>query len=272
MNDEVIYDICDKYVKQFSGVSGEGYEDKGIIDSEMLAVCALASGLGVSKIVESGRARAQSTLMMAKYFKDQSDVKITSIELNKYTSDAVIAKKRLKDYPSVNLRFGDSSKIIPAEVKGQSSVVLIDGPKGIDAVLLTAVLLKNANVKAVLIHDMHSEAEGRRELEEMLPDNVFFTDAERYVNRYKWLDEESWKKIRSSKRTNDWAPFVRGGESKKSYFATMAIILNKENGINVGSNEIERISQLNTEKMYIEPMGFKTALKRLYWFFKYHLV
>ncbi len=70
-----------KHVEKFRKILG-GFEERGILHSEMLAVCSICEELKTEVILESGRARGQSTLILAKYF-ENSPVKILSVNWKK---------------------------------------------------------------------------------------------------------------------------------------------------------------------------------------------
>ena len=185
--------ICSKVITRFEkALKGISYEPKGVFNSEMLLVCAIADHLGVNRVIESGRARGYSTIVLSNYFKYENDFKIDSIEYNKYTADAVIAMRRLAGIRNLRLFFGNSFDLLSGLVSKEPCVVLIDGPKGRLATLLACMTLRNPNAKAVFIHDMHKIAEGRDLTENLFPD-VFFTDDKNFVENFESLDDECWK-------------------------------------------------------------------------------
>jgi hypothetical protein len=138
------------------------YEKRGILHSEMLAVCAVCDELDIEVIIESGRYRGQSTFILANYF-DGKGVRVISIELDrenaiKYlgpeVSPAVIdenmafVEKRLAPYNHVQLLYGDAKNIVPQlvrELAGKRLAILLDGPKGIEAIDLVRKLLSNSS-------------------------------------------------------------------------------------------------------------------------------
>ena len=162
--------ICSKASSRFEkAMKGINYEPKGIFNSEMLLVCAVADHLGVNRVIESGRARGYSTIVLLNYFRHENDFKIDSIEYCKYTADAVIVMKRLAGIRNLRLSFGNSFDLLSALVSKEPCVVLIDGPKGRWATLLACMTLRDSNAKAVFIHDMHKIAEGRELTEKLSP-------------------------------------------------------------------------------------------------------
>ena len=44
------------------------YEERGILHSEMLAICSICKKLNIDIIIESGRGRGQSTEILSKFF------------------------------------------------------------------------------------------------------------------------------------------------------------------------------------------------------------
>ena len=112
-------------------------EKKGIRFSEMFFLYCTVRGLKPSQIVESGRARAQSTLVLSLCFPGTA---IVSVERNPHSPDVPVAEERLADRDNVNCLFGDSRLIMPRLVQ-PSDVVLIDGPKDLRALKLAMRLL-----------------------------------------------------------------------------------------------------------------------------------
>ena len=125
------------------------YEFKGILFSEMFFFYLMAGTVRPARILESGRARGQSTLILSHCF---PDTQIISIEYCKDSPDVPLAYERLKDRPNVELLFGDARKIMP-EIICQNDVVLIDGPKGIRGVRFAFDLLATGKAPFVFVHD-----------------------------------------------------------------------------------------------------------------------
>ena len=108
-------------------------ENRGILRSEAFFVRCL-SGPSPERIIESGRARGQSTYLLAKSL---PNTKIISIEYDKDSVDSQFALERLSKFENVQCLFGDSRKLIP-ELVEDGDIVLIDGPKDMDALNLLA--------------------------------------------------------------------------------------------------------------------------------------
>ena len=91
-----VIQICRNQKEPFLEVAQSvPYQLKGIFNSEMLLFCAFTKHLGFHHIIESGRARGNSTEILARYFENSPSVLIHSVELLKYTEDSLIAMQRL---------------------------------------------------------------------------------------------------------------------------------------------------------------------------------
>jgi len=152
-------------------LDGVLYEEKGVLFSEMCFLFLCSSQLGFSRIIESGRARGQSTLLLAKMFPDRE---IISIEHDSNSPDVDIAKQRLEGFGNVHLKFGNSIEIIPKLIQ-HNDIVLIDGPKGYRGVRLALKLLKSKKPLAVFLHDTTKNTSIRNFLERNIP-NILYSD------------------------------------------------------------------------------------------------
>jgi predicted O-methyltransferase YrrM len=123
------------------------------------------------QILESGRMRGGSTLMLARCFPQS---RIVSVELDRDPTDAAIAEAKLKPYSNVELLYGDSREILPARLQ-PGDAVLIDGPKEFRALKFALRLLRTGKPCAVLIHDFHQGQPARKFVERHWPD-AFFSD------------------------------------------------------------------------------------------------
>jgi hypothetical protein len=132
-----------------SRVAGIPYERKGILYSEMFFLYLCAQASRPSRIFESGRARGQSTLVLSAIF---PDLDVVSIESDADSPDVQVAQERLRGCDNVSMRFGDATRILPAEVQ-KGDVVLLDGPKGFRGLRLALRLLATGRVTQVFIHD-----------------------------------------------------------------------------------------------------------------------
>ena len=152
-----------------SRVAGIPYERKGILYSEMFFLYLCAQAVKPSRIFESGRARGQSTLLLSTIF---PDLQIVSIESDPNSPDVPVAQERLRGRDNVSLRFGDATRILPAEAR-QGDVVLIDGPKGFRGLRLALRLLATGRVTRVFIHDCGLGTEERAFLDAHLHGLVY---------------------------------------------------------------------------------------------------
>jgi len=159
----------DAYRERISGVP---YERKGILFSEMFFFYLCARAARPARILESGRARAQSTLLLAVSF---PDLPIVSLEHDARSPDVPVAAARLQPFRNVELRFGDATRILPA-IAQPGDVALIDGPKGFRALRLALRLLAQGRVAMVFLHDVAPGTPERRFLEAWLPSALYSDD------------------------------------------------------------------------------------------------
>jgi len=218
-----IIDICLKNVPSFADIiKNIKYENKGIFNSEMLLVISLFKYFNLNLMIESGRSKGYSTQLLAESLKSPK-IRIFSVEYEKYNSNVIISYEKLKKYKNLHLLFGNSFKIVPKIITDQC-FVLIDGPKGMKSIELAVEILKNPLVKGVFIHDMHQNTPYRFFAEELFK-NPFFTDEEKYVNKFKcwryYLEHK--KKINSQ---------VREYYFGKSYSETLLFVQNGKDSIN----------------------------------------
>lgn len=171
-------------LERFRGrVSRLPYERKGVLYSEMFFLYLCARAVGPARILESGRARAQSTLLLATLF---PELPIVSYEHDPASPDVAIAAARLEPCRNVELRFGDATRELPA-IARPGDVALIDGPKGFRALRLALRLLAQGRVAMVFLHDMLPGTPERAFLEKRLPLTVY-SDDPRFVGIARTLD------------------------------------------------------------------------------------
>src|SRR5688572_5923258 len=111
--------------------------------------------LGIQVVIESGRARGQSTYMLGKYL---PDVDIHSIELRDHPDEA-FAQERVKHLPNVTLHHGDGNVFVVGlarETVGARTAILCDGPKGAAAVAIIARCFELPHVRVGFVHDMRT--------------------------------------------------------------------------------------------------------------------
>jgi predicted O-methyltransferase YrrM len=159
----------DSYRRRVDGIA---YEAKGILYSEMFLLYLCARAAGVSRILESGRARGQSTLLLAACFPDCS---IISLEHDERSPDVAIAAARLAGCKNVELRFGDATQMLP-RIARPGDAILIDGPKGYRGLRLALRLLAQGHAPLVFLHDIDGRSPERRLVEARLPDTLYSDD------------------------------------------------------------------------------------------------
>ena len=154
MNDlkETIMQRATLMAPQFEAVleKSSSFEIKGVLNSEMLMFVTLCNILNVEHIIESGRARAQSTEVITRWLCENAPkTRFDSIEFDSNSNDVDVAKRRIEatGYP-VNLLFGDAFELLPSLLNEQvgKTIVLIDGPKGVDAAKLALAALEDSNI------------------------------------------------------------------------------------------------------------------------------
>ena len=216
---------CARHRERYAAIA-DRYEERGILHSEMLAVCAVCTEMGVDTVIESGRARGQSTLTLARYF-EGSGVGVSSIELMR-DKDAAYAEQRLAGMPGLELLYGDSLELIPRLIEGMPGkrmAVLLDGPKGAVAIDLAKRLFRDhAGVVAIFIHDMRAGTPQRPALEEA-HGRVFFTDDDAFVSSYGDLDRVCLPGDEASITMHTWRPHMKGHDAIGSYGPTLGVLL-----------------------------------------------
>jgi predicted O-methyltransferase YrrM len=120
------------------------YRDKGMFYSEVYLFLEACDQQGVDLIIESGVKNGMSTALLSSAWPGE----IISID-----------KERLSIEPVARVEFclGDSRIVIPAvlsESAGRRVAVLIDGPKGAEAVALKDGIWPVPEVRVVAIHDV----------------------------------------------------------------------------------------------------------------------
>jgi hypothetical protein len=194
------------------------YEAKGIIFSEMLFLWAAARDSQPSRVLESGRARGQSTHLLALCF---DECPVISIERDADSPDAEVATRRLQGIDNVDLRYGDSRQLLP-EILEYGDVTFIDGPKGRKSLDLAFTLLGTGCLSMVFVHDCYQGSPERRFLEREVP-QAFFSDHDEFVTRFRFLDERIWNSAEGV-GAEGWRPFLFQDVEQQSYSATMACL------------------------------------------------
>ena len=171
--------------RYLEATEGLVHEKKGIRRSELFFFYALVAGLSPVRIIESGRARSQSTLVLARLFPRAS---VVSLESDPASPDVKVAAERLRECDNVDCRFGDSLLLLPKLIEA-ADVVLIDGPKDFRALKLAFRLLRSGKPLAVFVHDLWLGSPARRFVDRYLPSALLSDDPE-WVQRYASLDSK----------------------------------------------------------------------------------
>lgn len=205
------------------------FEIKGILNSEILFFVTVCRILNSGHVIESGRARGQSTELISRWLSEgDGNVKFDSIEFDRVSEDVEVATHRLSqiDFP-VNLLFGDARKKLPELVRDDTEgvIVLIDGPKGPRAVQLALDALSDERVRAVCVHDLHKNDKDLRELVELWPSFVS-SDQEEFVKCFSYLDQPCWEEHQKYERFKGWGPYQRGSKRMLSYGPTLVALFN----------------------------------------------
>ena len=158
---------------------------KGIGPRGMFFFYAAVRPLGPKQILESGRMRGESTLMLARCF---PQARIVSVEFDLDPTHAAIAEGKLRPYANVELLYGDSREILPQRVQ-TGDAVLIDGPKEFRALKLALQLLATGKPCAVFIHDFYREQPARTFVERHWP-GAFFSDDPALAARFRQLGSQ----------------------------------------------------------------------------------
>ena len=168
----------------------EPYEHRGILNSEIALILYVCRRLKIERLIETGRARAQSTYLLGKYL---PDVQIYSVELRS-GPDETFGRARVAALGNVNLYTGDGMLLVPflaARIE-RPTAILCDGPKGANAVAILERCFARPHVKVGFIHDMrrldHGEPSPHRAVAiERLPKHRF-SDDPAYVATSSWMD------------------------------------------------------------------------------------
>jgi predicted O-methyltransferase YrrM len=173
---------------------------RGIGPRGMFFFYATVRSLGPRQILESGRMRGGSTLMLARCF---PQARIVSVEFDRNPTHAAIAEAKLKPYANVELLYGDSREILPGRLQA-GDAVLIDGPKDFRALKFALRLLRTGKPCAVLIHDFHPGQPARKFVEQHWP-GAFFSDDPAFAAHLRELNSRIGRDPNSKHAV---APFV----------------------------------------------------------------
>ena len=144
----------------------------------------MVAALNPARIIESGRARAQSTLVLARLFPRAS---IVSLESDPASPDVTVAAERLRECEQCRLSASAIHFFFCQTLVEAGDVVLIDGPKDFRALKLAFRLLRSGKPLAVFVHDLWLGSPARRFVDRYLP-SVLLSDDPEWVQRYASLD------------------------------------------------------------------------------------
>jgi hypothetical protein len=238
-------------------LGAESYETRGVFNSEMAAILAVSTTLGIDMIVESGRARGQSTRILAKYLAS-TGVALHSFERAR-NADTEHADRQLAGAPNTTLHYGDARIAIPTLLAGTTAkriAVLIDGPKGRKALdLLDAARAANPAVVVGFVHDLSRREDGHpnyaRHAAEADYAGAFFTDDEAYVAATRHLDAN----ISVVNDGTTWEPYRMGGLDIGSYGPTVGVF--PFEGVTAPSGLARRLTALRRAagQLVVERLG-----------------
>jgi hypothetical protein len=182
-------------------IAGLPYERKGILFSEMLFLYLCALPFSPRRILESGRARAQSTVVLAKIF---PQLPIISVEHDPASADVPVAAQRLAGFANVDVRFGDATRLLP-RLAQPGDVALIDGPKGFRGLRLAFSLLATGRLPLVFVHDCGVRSSERAFLERHLP-AALYSDHPAFARAAHVLDAPALPEIPPERRLEQTYP------------------------------------------------------------------
>ena len=166
----------------------------GIWESEMFLFYATVKPFAPKQVLESGRARGKSTMILARCF---PQARIISVEYERESENASAAEAKLKNESNVELLYGDSRQILP-EILQSGAAVLVDGPKDFRALKLAIDLLRTGKPCAVFIHDFPPGSRQRRFVERNFS-NAFFGD-DPLFQRFQRLDIDRDPRLNPQRR------------------------------------------------------------------------
>ena len=185
--DMLLAGVDDGAAADVARVAGD-HCDRGMLNSELLLVYWLVRTLGVERVVESGRWLGHSTLTLSRLFEGTS-VMIDSVDYSR-TAASRECERRLAGRRNVRLHYGDAFKVLP-EIIGRdsaSAILLVDGPKGAEAVHLIAACFRTfGHVAAAFLHDASCGSAARAAVEDTVAARAF-TDDPTFVRRFHALD------------------------------------------------------------------------------------
>jgi hypothetical protein len=154
---------------------------RGARPQEMLLLAAVTAELNADVLVETGRARGDSALMLLSMLqrvrktRGQPPIEFHSVDWTSarwhIPADNKVALSRLNLFPNVTLHDGDASLVLPEllpTLRGKRTVLFTDGPKGYAGLALQRQAIKMPHVIAQFIHDASYGYDVRAGLENLL--------------------------------------------------------------------------------------------------------
>jgi predicted O-methyltransferase YrrM len=146
-----------KDVFAFVREAGIPYFAGAIFPSEMALFIQLCDETGVDGIVESGRQDGYSTGLLALYG-ERKEIPVVSVDYEDvaYAERTEACRTRLRRFSRLRLDVGDALERFPAVLRGlkaQRIALLVDGPKGHEAIYLSAAACARAPVALVAHHN-----------------------------------------------------------------------------------------------------------------------
>jgi len=225
----LVFYAARKHKADFFSIANK-FEDRGILNSEMLCIVSLCKEMDIEVLIETGRFRGQSTEILAKFFRD-TKIEIISIELL-IDQNSEYVESKMKKYNNIQLLYGDSAELIPQLVKDhkhQNIGILFDGPKGKTAIEIFKYCLTISDKVGIgCFHDMRKPLgnmpnHSRKYLEKDFS-TTFFTDDVKYISEFQSIDNPCRGKF--------WRPYVLNQNSIGSYGPTVGIVIPDEKDIN----------------------------------------
>lgn len=223
-------------------VSATDYEFRGIYNSELVLITSLFKSLNIHKILESGRARGHSTYVIAQILQSNEKFRLISIDFNRDQA-SLYAEERLKAINSVELLYGDSNSLlgkISRSVRiedGEDYGVVLDGPKGLNAIFLTIKLMRSKRPpKIIFVHDMRkfekSKPSFHRYICSAIFDRVFFSD-DFIMTPEVLATDRSVFNLTEPGEQYPIRPYHKGYFNTGSYGPTLAIIIPSQRDANI---------------------------------------
>lgn len=189
------HEAVDHLAEFQSLVASIPYERKGILFSEMFFFWLCARRAKPRRILESGRARGQSTLILSHCF---PDAEIISVEHDRNSPDVAIAAERLSGRDNVRQLFGDATRMLP-QLAQPGDVALIDGPKGYRGLRFALHLLAQGRTPLVFVHDTARGSQERHFLSRRMPE-ALYSDLPGFADIAHHMDSGVWDELPEAHR------------------------------------------------------------------------